>query len=307
MYDYDDAKEILKSNQMISQPIEICAEEILNSDEKLILLGPDRGVGKSILLNYLEQNDLKNKDRKTIYMRFDSNKKFQKKNSNLQEHYYEIVFSLNLLYYIKINQSFIFNKYFKNEWKELNFLLRETINCYNESFYGNYPILKKFYKSQDIVLRILKKWQKITSISKYQLLLDRFDATNANDEKTQLILSRYFELFDKTIITTEDKYANYNLWNLEYSKDVDIVTEILKQRMMNEEVLYKILTKDLVEEMIKITNGNLHVMISTLNEIQNISDWEKFHDLKKIILKKLNEQEKHFNELDNNASLKLYL
>ena len=55
------------------------------------------------------------------------------------------------------------------------------------------------------VLLFIERLKKHLDISSLILAIDRFDWTNNGDPLTQNILSRYFDMFDKIIITTDDE------------------------------------------------------------------------------------------------------
>ena len=127
--------------------------------------------------------------------------------------------------------------------------------------------------------------------------------------KSQETLSKYFNIFDKAIITTDDKELieennrtklqekGYLFIDVDYGKDLDVVRQIIKRRInyyiknryntFSEEQLTNKIYRKLIDE----TNGNINLMFSILDKTDSILHWKRDQfDMKEDIKDAINEE-----------------
>lgn len=151
----------------------------------------------------------RNTQEQSIYMSFNRIDVFlESYPSDFVEHYYELVMSYNLLFYLKRNYEISYEKEFKEFENYLEIITENTNSYIRDSGYKKIELNKQL-KIGEISTRILETWRTNFNIKKLTLLIDRFDWTNNKDELSQKILQRYFYLFNKIVITTDSENINY--------------------------------------------------------------------------------------------------
>ncbi|MBE6160293.1 MAG: hypothetical protein E7157_04530 [Lactobacillales bacterium] len=278
------AKDLLLSKEYVKKPVDNICKLIKESDSKKIILSGGRGTGKSVVLCNLEnQNDF-------IYMKFDPIQMFKLDDvfdEKFFNHYYEMIFMKKILLYIKQNYKILYDQYFK-EFEDLySDIVNYTTKYINNSRYETVSI-DKYLSSTEISGEILQKLKKYVGINSFDLAIDRFDWTNGADELSQIILSKYFELFDKVVVTSDDesldknskrklKEKGYSFVNIDYGKKISFVKEIVLKRIefYNENINrdhgekyfpLSMMEKSIYENLLKKANGNISLIIDCLYE-----------------------------------------
>lgn len=231
-------KELIKTDQFIREPVDDLSKEIIKSSSKKIILNGGRGTGKSVTLYNIKNMGL-GTENQTIVTQFDSIIVFSKNPNEIFDrkffdHYYEFEFSLNLLLYIKRNYSLIYKSNFMNIKSLLDNIAKDTVVYINNVYYGEAE-LKRYLTSTEISAEIIEKFKKCYGMDTLNLAIDRFDWTNGSSAYVQQVLSKYFNLFDKTIIATDDLSLNeedrkkklcndgYAFKTAIYGKSVDVI------------------------------------------------------------------------------------
>lgn len=293
--------EIIKMEQFIREPVDSLRKEIIENSSKRIILNGGRGSGKSVILHNTQDKGL-GTENQTILMQFDSIINFSVSPDELFDetffnHYYELVFSWKLLSYIEANYILIYESNFKDIEALLKDISKNTDDCINNMYYEKKE-LQRYLAPTEISTEILEKFKKCLGINTLTLAIDRFDWINGSSAYVQQIISKYFDLFDKTIITTddlslEDKYRQIELENkgyyfvtAMYGKNVDVIKQIIRKRIkLYNEITdnprksfdENIMTDKIYSNLVSKANGNISLMLNTFGEITDLLDWHGGH------------------------------
>lgn len=287
-------QEIIKSDLFIKEPVNEVKKQIYNNNQTQIVLKESRGAGKSIILNSLESDSL-NTPIPTILTQFDSTIKFslnpnQIFDESFFKHYFELVFSLNILSYIKKNYASLYENHFKNITIYLKDLYNKTID-YIDTICYKQENLPRLLSTKEISANILMELKEKLDLQDVNLAIDRFDWINGSSEYVQKLLRQYFSLFAKTIITSDDQTLNYNnldakdycFINIMYGKDPMIIKQIVEKRFQKildrKNNLYSFfadnrITNLIYQNLAYKANGNISIILNTFTEIAEIWKWQ---------------------------------
>ena len=282
------SSELIKSPEFVRETAENLYKKLKKDSSKRIILAGGRGVGKSVVLRNMESIDL-GSENKSIYMSFDPLIMFDDKNNEIFDnkfinHYYEMLFCEHLLSYIHRYYEFTFNKYFKDYDVLVSQISQNTINYINHYIYGEVS-LERYLEPKELSQKILNKFKEVLGINSLTLIMDRFDHINGSNETTQKVLSNYFDMFDKIVITTDDHELNdknnrgpllekgYSFTDVDYGKDESVIKEIIRKRicMYNETVADKfseeLITDKIYQSIIDKTKGNIYLVTRIISEV----------------------------------------
>lgn len=327
-------KKLLTTEAYVREPVDNLTKSLMNDNSKKIILTGGRGSGKSTILYNIEHQGI-GTDYQSIYMTFDTcpvfpTERIEAFNETFLEHYYELTVSYKLLNYIKTHYSYTYETYFKDIEKQLDEISKET-NDYIQNAYWRKPSLNKYLTPTEISSKILLKMKETLNINTINLLIDRFDWPNGNNQCIQQILSKFFNMFNKTIITTDDETYNipnnqlklknegYTFTTVHYSYNVDIIKHIIKKRILlsykqqNNE--YKqfdenMITDEIYSYLIKKTHGNISLMLNIISHMSNIFQLSCLqpHEMHAITYINTDEQvEKNYTLTKTYKKPKLYL
>lgn len=294
-------KDIIFKDEFVKNPVDKIVKDIKESNDKKIIVNSSNGTGKSVILKRLENKTIST-DNPYIYMTFNIGIFY---NDNLDEefyiHYYEEELCLKILEYIKKYYRFTYEKYFKEYYK----LLKNNNEYTYKYINGNIKKIE-YLKTRQISIKLINKLKEILNFKEINLIIDNFDFINNSSELSQNILKEYFDLFEKVVITTNETVFNkdYSVLNINYSKDINIVKEILIKRInlynKNKEYLdfnINIIDDDILKYLINKTNGNLDIIIKLVYYIMTTYKLEKG----KINNEEINDLIDY--ELENNLTL----
>lgn len=279
--------ELLFSDLMAKDPVNVVNRTIDQkiSRRKIILTG-GRGSGKSVILGSREQKSLMTAH-PAILTSFDSESFSSNEgyfNKEFMEHYYEVIMSKKLLDYVKEYYPGLFN----TKFIDLNYLvtgrLMEVDNYIKNVKYKDIDIKNKLLSGQ-FVSSILLLFKCETNVRDVTLMLDRFDWTNGGDPEMQSILSNYFDIFERVIITSDDESLiseertselvskGFQIITSTYSKDPNIVKQIIKNRFMfgnsgSNKLPISIINNSDYERLIEISGGNLDMIMASFIDAQ---------------------------------------
>lgn len=294
---YIHPKELLKTSEYVKEPVDILCEKLNKFYSNVIILHSGRGTGKSVTLYQLEKKYIGN-DTQFIYTSFDSaglllnipNTLFDERFLN---HYYELIFSEKILHYIRNHYNEIYEKYFKIFEATLEKIQKDTDN-YIHNIYWKKTTLNSYLVPTELSGQILQKFRHHLKIHSLSLIIDRFDWTNGSNSLVQYIISKFFSLFDKTIITTDDinlqniKFQKsllnkgYTFFPIEYGKDENTLKKIIQKRIRQYNTIiplgYKMFPENIInDEICKIlinkTKGNISLTLNSVREMTNIWQW----------------------------------
>ena len=283
------------SNLFVKEAVD---EENRKLDEmgngKIILTG-GRGTGKSIVLHDREKRSIGTSD-PAILMRFDACGIFGKKedaifNSSLMKHYYEVLISKYMLNYIEAYYPILFEKKFGDLDEKIHRKIKEVDNYINNAYFRNTPLPRNYFTGE-VSSEILSRFRRLTGVDSVTLMMDRFDWMHNSDYRVQGIMKNYFDMFDKVIITSDDKNAvkgkraidladrGFKITEVGYSKDSDVVKEIVNRRfLLDPEQREKTFpigeVSDLTyDSLIDRSRGNISTVLNTFQECESQYLWD---------------------------------
>lgn len=260
-------EKILETDAFVKEATDKINKRIDEIQDDVVVLNGGRGCGKSSVLLSREKDSL-NSDNLSLYQIFPSygnNCNFT--DLQLAECYYELIFSSYLLGYIRDNKQDSFSKY-KKLYNEIDDKRRTALKIIMNQEYSK----NKFnVKQGDYTLEIIEYLKNIFDKEKITLMIDRFDWMDNRTKISQEFISKYFCMFDKVILTTDDEnYAsNYPTISVDYGKDIDITVEILrryialnnKTKKIESEMLDPVLINDqTIKYLFNRARGNLKIM-----------------------------------------------
>lgn len=323
MYGRIDARDIIHSNVFVSEPVnEICNRIKENKNSKIIL----KGFGKSVVLYNLKYSSI-NTENPYVYARFDSVSLFYKSNEkyfndNFKKQYYELGLCFRLLGYIKKYYGLVYEKYFKEIYLELekhSNIIDEKINF---ARYKETPNVDLF-ELKEPTIKIINRLKEVLKLDTLNIGYDRFDWVNGGDANVQQILSEYFNLFDKVVLTTDDdsidrkikslEEKGYSFETLNYGKNINYVKQMIKARLDNleEPIIFKeeYITDEIYKDLIEKTNGDIKLIFAIVSEVIGLCAFDNSaKNLEKYFLTQSNyhvESDKKFKKMFKNPNLYL--
>ncbi len=273
-------EELINTEAFVREPVDSLTKEIRDNSSKKIILNGGRGTGKSVTLSCMQNQGL-GMESQTILMRFDSVIGFAKYptkwfNEAFFAHYYELVFSWNLLSFIKQHYGLTYETYFQDIEALLQNVSQNT-DDYIQNIYYEEKTIERFLRPTEISSEIITRLKKYLGIQKLNLAIDRFDWINGSSSYTQSLISKYFNLFDKTVITVDDDSLEkgrlikngYSIVPITYGKEIDVIKQIIKKR-----IGVDIFTNEMYRKLIEESNGNISFIIDTCGEVRDILNWE---------------------------------
>ncbi len=313
-------KNVIQTEGFIREPVDELRKKINESSSSKIILNGGRGSGKSVILSSMEDRGL-GTEHQTILMRFDScvpfSSNFMNDYDSFVKHYYELILARDLLFYVKKYYPYTYEMYFKDTDAFLQDMSKTTIHYINNQLYDDKK-LEKMVSSMEVSSKIVKRMKEKLKIDTITLAIDRFDWTHGRSEAIQKLLSTYFPMFDKVVITTDDESLEetskrstlekkgYSFISSEYGKDRDVLNLLTRKRIelsnvkkYREYMEENLLNTDIYEDLIAKGNGNISFILSTIFEILRLVDWYdgKVENLKEEFEREIDSQVKHVREM----------
>lgn len=296
--------ELIFSYYFVDCPVDKVNEKISNETTKnKIILSSGRGTGKSVVLKSREKSSIKTES-PAFLAKFAGEGIFGSKdneyfNSEIMEHYYEIVMADKFINYVKLNYPAIFYSRFKRLATLSENKIKEIDKYINNVIYDGRTLDNKLV-SGELVEEAVKLFKKEAEVKDITLMIDRFDWTHNSDPRVQSILQNYFSLFDKTIITADDpavvmgnrtkelEKKGYEIANFSYSNDPDFVREIVQRRILfDDEQKIKFPVEDLsdadFENIVKKCNGNISNVLEVFMYLESTVGNEPIRNLSQCV------------------------
>lgn len=312
------SSQLIHDSRFVREPADQYGRILQDSSSNRIILNTGRGSGKSVILHNMESCNV-GTNNLVIYTNFDSIVNFSRVpndyfNEIFFEHYYELNFSWKILHYIEKYYSLIYEKYFK----DIELLLKKLSSEFDKSvrqIYSDGLIINNPLYATQLSSEILARLKKNLDISSVILAIDRFDWTNGRSCFSQQILSKYFDMFNKVIITSDDEALadenvrknfedkGYSFMSQSYGSDLEFIKNIIKKRVQfyndsNRDYTFNIdnVTDTIYEDLIKNSNGNISTMLTTVYVVIN---WCKYGNgnLTELFQRRLEEQKNNVKEL----------
>ena len=216
---------VVETNTFVKEPVDAINKKIDEINEKIVVLRGEKGSGRTtVMLNLAKES--KDKDNIFLYQLYDfvGNGYGAKDFSiNFFETLYELKMSFQLLNYIRDNKV----NYDEDKLRQkLHEEYRKILYCINNYDYIDkieYPTIKRGQYVSEL-LDLLRK-------DELTLMIDRFDRMEGCSRLPQEYLSKYFDMFDKVILVSDDEnyQSSYPTIEVDYGKKIEIAEEILKK------------------------------------------------------------------------------
>jgi len=162
-------------------------------------------------------------------------------------------------------------------------LLDELFKQLNNSCFEDVTIECK-HGTKELSFDVLNRFRQIMEIDKLNIAIDRFDKMNGSSEYVQKTYERYFDMFDKVILTSDDPNLDneglfakgYNLRHISYGNDKDVLKEIIRRRksLYEDNKTYKeLFTTDLFLDKLTKFDGNIDLSLETLVCVRDLFSW----------------------------------
>jgi len=312
------ANNLVNSEEFVREPVDKEVNEILDSSSSKIILMGGKGIGKSSVLCGLEKRGLGCKEQ-TIYDNPESIITFAKEptemfNSKVFDYLSELRFTNNILFYIKKNYPIAFKKYFEKDMELVHSLLSELFEQLNNSYFEDITIECK-YGIKELSFDVLNTFRQIMEIDKLNIAIDRFDKMNGSSEYVQNTYAKYFDMFDKVILTSDDTSIDskslsskgYDLKHISYGNDKDVLGEIIRRRksLYEDDKTYKeLFTTDLFLDKLTKFDGNIDLSLETLGCVRKLLSWyaDSNYSVEKILDEAIEEKKEYSKKLERMIS-----
>jgi Cdc6-related protein, AAA superfamily ATPase len=295
MIKHNNPQTLINSNEFIKQPVNEASDAIKNNTTRNIILYGPRGAGKTTVLYNCQYRSI-NTDSPAIFTRFDSVGLFgdyqTRFSKDFIEYYYELTMASKILYFIKTNYGNIFSKYFIKDEQINDELHEELTNFINHSAFNN-DKLASIVPAGTFTISLIDRFKNLAGIQDLAIMMDRFDWTDSRSRIAQVKLGKYFDIFDRSIITTDDKTLvndesarkkinDFSFFEINYGKDLDTVKKIIEASEKNYEPKedfskfpFKLIPEEAYEVLMKKSNGNISIILSTINELNIMWQWHQ--------------------------------
>ena len=239
------------SYALVEKPVAKEVTSILNSESKKIILAGERQTGRTVVLRNIENRGLNTKEQ-SIYCLPEGVVVHSKEpegwfNEAAFDCYYEIKFTSVIHRYIRDKYPSIYEKYFQEEKEKLHSISERFDDTFNNNIFED----KTFdvnLATKELSKGILDKFREIQGLDRLNLLVDNFDRMNDSSKYVQEIYKKYFDMFDKVVITTDDKSIDkirlkregYDIRKISYGKNKNVLKEIIERRVAIHEVENKV-------------------------------------------------------------------
>lgn len=314
------SSQLIHDSRFIREPADQYGRILQDSSSNKIILNTGRGSGKSVILHNMESCNV-GTNNPVIYTHFDSIVNFSRVpndyfNEIFFEHYYELNFSWKILHYIEKYYSSTYEKHFK----DIELLLKKLSSEFDKSvrqIYSDGLIINSPLYATQLSSEILARLKKNLDISSVILAIDRFDWTNGRSCFSQQILSKYFDMFNKVIITSDDEALTdenvrknfedkgYSFMSQSYCSDLNVIKSIIKKRVQfyndsNRDYTFNVdnVTDTIYEDLINNSSGNISTMLTTVYVVINWCKCENGNvNLTELFQRRLEEQKNNVKEL----------
>ena len=295
--------QLLFSDLLVKEPVDEVNGRLADKRGKFILTG-SRGCGKSIVLASRENDSIKTSN-PAVLTRFDGAGLFGTKegkyfNKGVMEHYYEVIMCKKFLSHIKEFYPQLFYSKFGDLSHILDNKLYELDNYINNAVYKDLSIQHQLF-SGEILCEIVSLFRQGVGAESLTLMIDRFDWTHNSDQRVQEIFKKYFSMFEKVIVTSDDptlstdkkkvsslKDRGFDIVTVDYAKDIDVVRQIAERRFgLDEETQPRFLVEQLSDgdyrNLVERCEGNLDTMLESFMYAETLHKWDSGKDIHTVL------------------------
>ena len=315
------ANVLVNSKEYVREPVDKEVNEILSSQNNKFILTGGRGIGKSTVLCELEKRGLGSNEQ-TIYCSPDNVICFAKEpndrfNTSVFDYYAELSFSFEILLYIKRNYPILFRNHFKKDMELVDSLYHAFIEQINNSTFKDINI-ECMFRIKELFSNILSKLQQLNNIEKINIAIDRFDKINGSSEYSQKTYEKYFDMFNKVILTSDDPNLDadrllsngYDLRYISYGNDKDVLGEIIRRRIQQYEnnvdenkskhiISGELFTTDYFLDKLSCFDGNIDYSLEALRYFIQLLGWyDKDYSIGKILDEAIAEKSKSHKDFE---------
>ncbi len=200
--------------------------------------------------------------------------------------------SLNI---INSNHSQLFRHLREIYTDILNNKLTEAENFINNGFFLDNISYDKSISTYDYTSSIINTIKNKFPNRKLTLVIPRFDSIHSGEPIIQPIIQQYFELFDQTIIESQDtssvtrtSLSKYAFAQINYAKQFDFINDLIKEyfkryNMLNNDQVTDEITKSNINYIMTKTNGNTRLVIEILDKLIPQYKWEQSKNINDLI------------------------
>lgn len=299
------ARNLVNSEQFVREPVDKEVNNILNSSRTKIILTGGKGVGKSTVLCSLENRGLGCKEQ-TIYDSPEPAIALAKEPNDIFDgrvfdYLSELRFTNNILFYIKRNYPIVFQKHFERDMESVNYLLQKLYEQVNNLEFDDTTI-ECSYGIKELSFDVLSRFRQIMGIDKLNIAIDKFDKINGSSEYIQKTYEKFFDMFDRVIITSDDPSLDnerllgkgYKLISITYGNDKDVLREIISRRESlweDSKTCEGLFLTDLFLDRLIELNGNIDLSIEVIRYLNSFlvfygNNYNIENELEKVIKEK---------------------
>lgn len=265
-----------------------------NKRGKLILTG-SRGCGKSTVLAVRENTATQTSD-PAMLVSFEGTGLFGSKenrrfNRTVMEHYYEVIMCNKFLNYVKKYYPQLYTAKFSRFEDTIVTRLDEIDRYLSNYRYTDVDLREKLF-SGEALSEMCSVFRSCAKADTLTLMIDRFDWTHNSDPRVQKILSNYFTMFEKVIITSDDstllrdkkKKANldksgYEIVVMDYGCNIDTVKKIVEARFKvdGDEIdnfPVEFTSDEEFRKIVEVSGGNIDTVLDIFRYAEIIHNWD---------------------------------
>ncbi|MBR1377124.1 MAG: hypothetical protein IJ565_04880 [Bacilli bacterium] len=280
----ESVRDIICSDKFIETPVNEVNSIIDAMKDKVVVINGDNGIGKSTILNARNINPKKNTSSILADFRKDSVISFLE--PELHEHYLEISMTNALIDHVmkKGKTSQVAYAIDRANSKYMGYLIEylNDLSLFDEL--SPFPEDEEPLCVGDYTEALIHDIKKNEGTDSIELLIDNFDIIEESNPNAQKGIQKYFDLFDKVVLVTNDENyeSDYAKVEPKYSRSYDDVGQIIRYVIssdFDENTLdwLDIMHNQTIQSLITRSNGNLSIIIDALKETYRYNDVSEFN------------------------------
>ena len=300
------AKEMMETDIFVKEPVDAINKKIDEMDDKIIVLRGQKGSGKTTVMLNRERES--KKDNISLYQSYDrSGNNYSSKEFNIEffETLYELKMAFQLLNYIRDNKLDYDEDKIRQELYEKYKKIIHFMNNYEYTNNVEYVTIKRGQYVSEL-LNVIKN-------DTLTLMIDKFDSMEDCSRLPQEYISKYFDLFDKVILVSDDVnyQASYPTIEVDYGKNIEFVKEYLTRYLKfknledsDNKLDMNFITYDNIKYLFDASNGNLTMMQQMIHSIRhygNVINDEDFKNIIKMEVDRKIQSDEHIKKMYMNA------